>query len=291
MNLQSIEAGIEILEQDERLDVEANIILRKNALEHLEFARAFAVSHLDTQALQARLAVFKQRLITMDTAIFNRLRTEIQQGQFTPASLRAEFNQYTDYAPWKPEQPQIGPDGLDSLVDGILGDSGQFGRRAPNDPEMVHYEPTPARAILELIDKTGLNAKQTIYDIGSGIGRASILFNLLTGAQSKGIEIDPALTIFAQNVSHTLGLNKVSFINLDAREADYSEGDVFFMFTPFLGNILQVVLGRWELLAQRRPITIATFGRCTRHVAQEDWLKHVSGEIDNDFTLALFQSR
>jgi hypothetical protein len=205
--------------------------------------------------------------------------------------LRAEFNQYTDYAPWKPEQPHIGPDGLDILIDGILGYSGQFGRKAPDHPEMVHYEPTPARAVLELIDKTGLNSNQVIYDLGSGIGRASLLFNLLSGAQSKGIEIDPALTTFAQNGSHTLRLTKVSFINMDAREADYSDGDVFFMFTPFLGNLLQTVLGRLELLAQKRAITIATFGRCTRYVAQEDWLKHMSGESDNDFTLAIFQSR
>jgi hypothetical protein len=204
MNLQSIEAGIDILEQDERLGIDTNIVLRKNAIEHLEFARAFAVSHLDTEALQAKLAKFKQRLTAVDTALFTRVRTEIQQGQFTPASLRAEFNQYTDYAPWKPEQPHIGPDGLDVLVDGVLGYSGQFGRKAPADPEMVHYEPTPARAILELVDKTQLSSNQVIYDLGSGIGRASVLFNLTTGAQSKGIEIDRALTTFAQNVSHTL---------------------------------------------------------------------------------------
>jgi hypothetical protein len=291
MNLQGIEAGIGVLEQDERLDVETNIVLRKNALDHLEFARAFALSHINTQALQERMALLRQRLLAIDTTLFTRFRTEIQQDHFTPDSLRAEFNQYTDYAPWKPEQPHIGPDGLDILVDGVLGYSGQFGRKAPTDPEMVHYEPTPARAILELIDKTRLNSNQVIYDLGSGIGRASILFTLLTGAQSKGIEIDPALTTFAQNVSHALRLNKVSFINLDAREADYSDGDMFFMFTPFLGNILQAVLGRLELLAQQRSITIGTFGRCTRYVAQEDWLKHVSGEVNNDFTLTVFQSR
>jgi hypothetical protein len=29
----------------------------------------------------------------------------------------------------------------------------------------------------------------------------------------------------------------VEFINVDARQADYSEGTVFFMFTPFRGEI------------------------------------------------------
>jgi precorrin-6B methylase 2 len=291
MNIESIAAGIGVLEHDERLWEDTNITVRKNAIEHIAFAEAFAVAHLDTELLRARLTALKKSLMAVDTQLFNRLRTEVQQGSYKPADLRTEFDAYTDYAPWKEPQPHIGPDGLDTLLDGIQVYHGQFGRRAQADPDMVHYEPTPARAILELIDKTGLRADQVVYDIGSGIGRVSILLNLLTGATSKGVEIDPVLAAYAQNSSNALKLNKVSFINADARTLDYADGDVFFMFTPFLGNILQTVLVQLKQRALTRPITLGTFGRCTRFAAKQDWLRHVSGEIENDFSLAIFQNR
>jgi hypothetical protein len=77
-------------------------------------------------------------------------------------------------------------------------------------------------------------------------------------------------------------------VNLDAREADYAGGTVFFMFTPFVGSMLQAVLDRLYREAKRRPIRVCTFGPCTLEVAKQPWLKSMDGNADHEFKLAVF---
>ena len=48
-----------------------------------------------------------------------------------------------------------------------------------------------------------------------------------------------------------LNLSEVDFINVDAREAEYADGTVFFLYTPFEGKMLLEVLGRLKEEAQR----------------------------------------
>jgi len=66
---------------------------------------------------------------------------------------------------------------------------------------------------------------------------------------------------------------------------------VFFMYTPFSGNMLQEVLEILKKESQLREIRIFTYGPCTRHVAAQEWLKF-SGTDENDlYTLGVFSSR
>jgi hypothetical protein len=82
----------------------------------------------------------------------------------------------------------------------------------------------------------------------------------------------------------------VTFVNADAREADYADGTVFFMFTPFKGAILDAVLARLEQEARERPIVVCTYGSCTLYVAEQAWLNSVDDNADHEFKLAVFDS-
>jgi hypothetical protein len=82
----------------------------------------------------------------------------------------------------------------------------------------------------------------------------------------------------------------VTFRNVDARAADYTDGTVFFLYTPFTGRLLQAVLARLEAEARTRPITIATYGACTSDVAQQPWLQPTVQQAFEYDTLALFRS-
>src|SRR5206468_2904352 len=107
-----------------------------------------------------------------------------------------------------------------------------------SDPEMVHYEPTPARVILDLVDHAGLRADDVLYDLGSGLGQVVILVNLLTGIPTRGVECQSALCAAARGYAEGLGLWDVAFVEADARAVDFADGTMFYLFTPFRGRML-----------------------------------------------------
>jgi SAM-dependent methyltransferase len=155
---------------------------------------------------------------------------------------------------------------------------------------MVHYEPTPARIVLDFVDHVPLADTDYFVDVGSGLGRVVILVNLLTGIRCRGIEINPLLCADARRIARDLNLADVDFVCADARDADYREGTVFFLFTPFRGDLRQAVLDRLRAEAETRPIRICTFGSITRRIAGQPWLRIERTEMNHERWLAVFQS-
>jgi SAM-dependent methyltransferase len=155
---------------------------------------------------------------------------------------------------------------------------------------MVHLEPTPARAILDMVDRLHLTKDDVFYDLGSGLGQVVILVRLLTGVRAVGIEVEPSYCEVARDRAWVLGLSGVTFVNEDARQADYAEGTVFYLFTPFMGNMLQAVLDRLCTEARKRPLRVCTYGPCTPHVARQPWLRSADANADHEFKLAIFRS-
>jgi SAM-dependent methyltransferase len=180
---------------------------------------------------------------------------------------------------------------LDIVVDGILGIDSHDDLGELLDPEMVHYEPTPARIVLDFVDHAPLSDDDVFFDIGSGLGRVVILVNLLTGIRARGIEINPLLCADANHKARDIGLPNVDFVCADAREADYRAGTIFFLFTPFRGTVRQAVLDRLHDEARARLIRICTFGSITRRVAEEPWLRIQEPEMNQNHRMAVFQSR
>ena len=63
---------------------------------------------------------------------------------------------------------------------------------------MIYYQKTPARIILELVKKAAFQPGDVFYDLGSGLGQAAILVNLLASVISKGVEFEPAYCHYAK---------------------------------------------------------------------------------------------
>mgnify|MGYP005840074957 FL=1 len=181
-------------------------------------------------------------------------------------------------------------DGLDLLLNGALHREAIPQGMQSLGAEMVHFEQTPARLFLELIDRVPLGASDRFYDLGSGLGRIPILIHLLTGVEAVGIEIQSEYCAYARRCAVALGLDRVRFVNADVQSADLSRGTVFFMFTPFVGAVLQRVLTRLRHLAMSTPITIGTYGPITPIVARQPWLHNVA-DTDDPYRLGIFVSR
>ena len=293
-----IEARLCAFERDPQLFAAGNLATRAVALDAIQQVCQFL--HLfprDTpwgryrQSLTQQAKALERRLRQADADWFHTLRQQIRTGQHSAQTLRALFDRHTCYRPGRTAQVHRGYDALDALVHGLLRADTAPPTTDSWDLEMTPYEPTPSRVILDLVDQTQLRAEDVFYDLGSGLGHVPILVHLLTGAAAHGIEIEAAYCQHAQRCAEELGLSAVSFVNQDARQADYSGGTVFFMYTPFTGQVLESVLAALAREARRRPITIGAYGACSAEVAKQSWVRWPGPEVDQAYTLAVFHSR
>jgi SAM-dependent methyltransferase len=192
-------------------------------------------------------------------------------------------------------QEAVGYDELDLRVNRLLHRGKMPVPASVLEPEMVEYYKTPARVVYQLIDQLRFGPEDVFFDLGSGLGQVVLLVHLLTGVSACGIEIDPAFCAYARRSAVALDLSGVVFVAADARVADLSRGTAFFMFTPFRGSVMRVVLDRLRELASARVIWIASYGPCSKEIASEGWLKPDgppdSGDPElGDYRLRVFRS-
>jgi Methyltransferase domain len=175
--------------------------------------------------------------------------------------------------------PGLSYDWQDELLSGVLALDEPRGAKAHADGEMVFYQPTPVRHVMELISTAGIADRDVVVDLGSGLGHVPLLVGMLTGARCVGIEVDAAYVACARECAERLGLSgRVQFVEEDARRADFADGTVFYLYTPFMGGMLRDVLERLRAESLRRAIRVCTLGPCAEVVARETWLR-ASGPV------------
>jgi protein-L-isoaspartate O-methyltransferase len=259
-------------------------------LEHIENVQYVHGYHEYLARLYHRAERLWQRLESVNARLFERLRTQLMTGSDTRGILHRLRETYVGHGEHKLTWEDLDADYLDIFINGVLGIASPPEETRALEPGMIAYHPTPTRVIFALMAHAHLSAHDVFYDLGSGLGRVALLTGLLTDAQVRGIEFEPAYCAYAQERAHNLNLSRVTFRNGDAREADYTDGTFFFLYTPFTGRVLQTVLARLETEARTRPITIAAYGACTRDVAQQPWLQPTGQQAFEYDTLALFRS-
>ena len=263
--------------------------LRRQVLERIENVLYVQGYHQELASLYHRAEQLCERLAAVNTALFRRLRGQLRV-LLTVTTLPELCDRYVGQAASVPAREGSEEDYLDVLVNGVLGIEQAPEETLPLQSGMIGYVPTPVRVIFALLGHLSLRADDVFYDVGAGLGRVALLVGLLTVAQARGIEVEPAYYEAAQQRARSLHLERVTFINCDARQADYADGTVFFLYTPCTGRMFQEVLDRLHAEAYVRPISIAAYGLCSAQVTQQSWLRlTMRQEFDHD-TLAVCRS-
>lgn len=256
-----------------------NFDRRTTVLEELE--RLFLDESLQpflVPDLSGRARALQAKLESASNNLFASIRREIQAGR-CPAEFTSILDQKAVPA------PGLDFDHLDDLLAGVFQFDPPSEEPRPLTPDSVFYQPTPARHIFHLITAGAITHTDTLIDLGSGLGHVALLISICAGANSIGIELDPALIASARSCAASLKLRNVSFVAKDAGEADLSAVTVFYLYTPFTGSTLQSVLDSLRVQASVRPIRICTFGPCTLTVAQQPWLRSASDPDPHQITV------
>lgn len=293
MDYEEIAREVRRIGDDESLLDEQRLGARAQALCCLSTAQEYIRLRRrwqDLTPLQREVETLRARLESVNERLFQRLRRDIRSGALRGERLRTYLDRFTAYRPQATAQTHLGYDDLDLLVNGLFGLDVPPVPTRRLEPEMIHLEFTPARAILDLVDHAGIQATDVFCDIGSGLGQVTILVHLLTGIRAIGIEAEPAYCHFARQRAEELGLGEVAFVNADARHADYRQATLLFMFSPFRGFMLQAVLAKLRDQARERPFRLCTYGPCTLQVAKQPWLSCINAGADDAYKLAIFKS-
>lgn len=279
------------LEADATLLQEEALGERVKALEQLAYIyQVLQASGRAAEAYGARAAALRARLEEVNQSYFDRVRRWLRAGSATPEEIRALLGRYSRYGRPGDAGLHLDYEPADALVDGVLELDTFAGSPTVEHPDMVHLEDTPVRVLLDLVDHVPLEEGDCFCDLGAGLGRAAIVVHWLTGAPVLGIEVQPAYSAHARRLAASFGLQQVTFVQADAREADLSPATVFYLFTPFKGRILRAVLDRLRAEAQRHTITVCTYGAVSLVVAREPWLRPLAGGQPHEFALEIWRS-
>lgn len=255
-------------------------VSRANAIERLELHVLSCASDA-----RARADALKLQLEAANDRMVRRLGARIASGRYTRAGLARALGRFAtrdrahDY------------DVLDVLLASLFHADSQPNEQVELEAEMVAYQPTPGRAILDLIERAQLEAADVFVDLGSGLGWVVLLVACLTEARAIGIELEPTYCESARSVARRLHLRRAEFIAGDARAAPLQCGTVYFMYTPFRGAMLQRVLERLHAEALRRSIRVCSYGPCTRELARLPWLVTRDGRAIREDDVVVFDTR
>jgi SAM-dependent methyltransferase len=150
----------------------------------------------------------------------------------------------------------VSPANRDAWVDRVLE------VEIPSDESLPHgcvpYLPAPIDALIQIAEHADVQASDVFVDVGSGVGRATVVMHLLTGATAIGLEIQPSLVDASRELAKRVGAEGVSVVEGDAALTTglMLIGSVFFLYCPFSGDRLTKVLADLESIARTRPIRV-----------------------------------
>jgi SAM-dependent methyltransferase len=296
--LSSIECYLDGLEERLEIFEEKNFELRLDIIEFIDFQVVYQIERLMEKMeheeklvfVLHRTGKFKAQLEKIDDSLFQRLRVAIQAKQFRGNNFRNLLMDFVGIRLNDGDPEETTYDKLDVFVNGLFQISDLPIQTKELEPGMIYFQKTPVRVIFSLIEELYIREEDLFFDLGSGLGQLAILVNLFTGGRVKGIEFEPAYCNYARNCAAAFNLADVEFINIDARKADYSQGTIFFLFSPFKDRVFEEVC---EILYKEslcRKIKILSYGPCTAQFARLEWLNFENPKNNHPYKLGIFNS-
>ena len=153
---------------------------------------------------------------------------------------------------------RVAPAARDAWLDAVLG-LHEIPDDGPDLPRgCVAYLPCPVDTVVRMVDEAHIGPTDVFVDLGSGVGRATALVRLMTGAATVGIEIQRELALAARELTGRLHLSDHATIEGDASALGgfFPLATVFFAYCPFSGGRLDHTLAAIEVVARTRPLRV-----------------------------------
>ena len=146
--------------------------------------------------------------------------------------------------------------------------------------DSVWYEPTSYVILNRFLKALDLRPDDVVFDIGCGLGRVLCVLARRPLKKVVGIDLSEELVSAARrNVAAMRGRRTpVEILCVDASQADYTEGSVFYLYNSFGPATLQAVLHRIRASVESRPrrVRILYVNPVQNHVLEAaNWLRRL----------------
>lgn len=98
------------------------------------------------------------------------------------------------------------------------------------EPDLHQYGETPLTTLETIMKKTGVTAKDTVYELGSGRGRTSFWLSQYLGCNTVGIEQVPAFVDRANRLVQRCGLKNVQFKQENFCDSTFEGATVVYLY-------------------------------------------------------------
>jgi hypothetical protein len=176
------------------------------------------------------------------------------------------------------------PDERDAALERLLGVA-QTATPRPRGEDRMPYMPSAIAPVVRTVLDVPVTRDDVFVDLGAGLGKVTMAVHLLTGARTRGVELQPELVAQGRAQALDLELHDVAFDEADAVDADLGDATVVFLYLPFTGAVLARVMQRLEDVARRRDLVICTLGLDLRGFA---WLRE---RPSDEFWLSIYDTR
>lgn len=141
--------------------------------------------------------------------------------------------------------------------------------------EQYEHQGTPYEFIRDFLQAVPVQKGDILYDLGSGYGRVPLYAALTTCfTKCKGIEIVPERVKSAQDSASHMGVENVTYEQNHILKTDFSDGNVFFVFNPFIWRTLEQVGEKFKQIVGKRKIYILTWGGpSVAYFERQHWLR------------------
>lgn len=119
------------------------------------------------------------------------------------------------------------------------------------------YAHAPPGAAIAAVEALALGEGDVFYDLGSGLGSPTLLATLASRARCRGIEVHDFYVHRATATAKAFGLREDLFVVADVTDYDWSDGNKFFLFNPFVPEVLEWVSDRLRRLGRCKTVDVA----------------------------------
>jgi SAM-dependent methyltransferase len=188
----------------------------------------------------------------------------------------------------------------DFFLDSLLGVKPKTGEKQFNLTEATKmfgyeqytYEGTPYEFIRLFLHVFKPDRKDIVYDLGSGYGRVVLYGALTTDSAFRGLEIVSSRIEQANDIKDRLKISNAEFILANARNFDFWDGTIFFLFNPFSSETLSIVGDKLKQISNTKTIKIATWGGSSNLYFQDQlWLQKINLASFSHHRIDYFQSK
>lgn len=151
--------------------------------------------------------------------------------------------------------------------------------------EQTHFQSLELHMRKDVFEMLDLKSDDVLYDLGSGYGHMVFDAALTTDvAKVVGIEYLADRVGECEIAKDNLQLaDRVQFEAGDARDYDYDDATVFFLFNPFEAQTMDDVLKKIQSVAHKqhlngKKIRIASVGMSSEYLDQQSWLNKIKSK-------------